>query len=131
MSDLFNQLGFVSAVLAGFAFTFVAGLLPLSSKSRAYPWVFGAALAAALSLMITAVGSVFASLAVRSEVVVDMARLHQLISQTFLVGVLGLLVAAGLSGWLRSRRLGIVSTVIAVLALWAAYGVIGPFLQAA
>ena len=62
MYPLFEQLGFVCSVLAGFAFAFVASLLTVDSTSRAYSWVFGSALFAAIALTVAAVGSVFAGL---------------------------------------------------------------------
>ncbi len=133
MTQLFGQLGFVSAILAGFAFTFIAGLLSSSSSSRAYPWVFVSALTAALSLMIAAVGSVFAGLGVEGDFL-DAAQTRELlalVSQSFLVGVLSLVLSSGCSGWLRSRRLGLVSSTLALLAAAVLAFVVVPFLRLA
>ncbi len=131
MPELFAQLGFVCAVLAGFAFTFVGGLLSSPVQSRAYAWTFGAALFAAVALMVAAVGAVFAGLAVAGQhVAAEQARsLHQLVSQAFLLGVIALLVAAGCVGWLRSRRLGFVSIAVAVLGFVGLAAVVVPFLR--
>jgi hypothetical protein len=131
MPELFAQLGFVCAVLAGFAFTFVGGLLSSSAQSRAYAWTFGAALFAAVALMVAAVGAVFAGLGTAGQFLApEQARLlHQLVSQAFLLGVLALLVAAGCVGWLRSRRLGLVSLAVASLGLAALAVVVVPFLR--
>lgn len=131
MTQLFGQLGFVSAILAGFAFTFIAGLLSSSSASRAYSWVFVSALVAALSLMIAAVGSVFAGLGVEGEYL-DEAQsetLLSIVSQAFLVGVLALVFSSGCSGWIRSRRLGFASTALAVLGTLVLASVVLPFLS--
>lgn len=131
MAELLGQLGFVSAVLGGFAFTFVGALLTVSGDSRIYPWAFGTALFASLALMVAAVGSTLASLAAANAYPAELARVHELVSQAFLLGILALLLGAGLSGWLRSRVLGYVSSSIAALALLAAVATLLPFLGSA
>lgn len=143
---LFHQLGLVSSLLAGFAFTFFASLLsstpepatptpgspaePPRGKSRAYAWVFVATLLSALSLMVAAVASVFAAIALEGRPAGDprILPLHQLASQGFLLGTICLVVAAGASGWLRTRRLGLVTASLAALALAAVGYVVVPFL---
>ena len=131
MTELFTQLCFVSSVLAGFAFSFVGGLLSSSSPSRIYGWAFSSALFAAVTLTVAAVGAVFAGLAFDGESAQGEQRrtLHQLVSQTFLLGILGLLVAAGCVGWLKSRQLGIVSVIIAVIGFLGMATVVMPFLR--
>lgn len=128
MADLMNQLGFVCAVLGGFAFTFVGGLLSSTSASRVYAWVFGTSLFASMALMIAAVGATLAGLAARGDYAADLGGVHQLVSQAFLLGVVALLLAAGLSGWLRSRQLGYVSLALAGIALFVAALMLWPFL---
>lgn len=131
MTQLFGQLGFVSAILAGFAFTFMAGLLTSSSDSRAYSWVFVSALVAALSLMIAAVGSVFGGLGVEGNFLGDtrIQNLLAMVSQAFLIGVLSLVLSAGCSGWLRSRRLGMISSVLAAISTFVFATIALPFLK--
>lgn len=131
MAQLFGQLSFVSAVLAGFAFTFVSGLLSSSSRSRAYPWVFAGALSAALSLMVASVGSVFGGLGVEGEYLnaAQSQDLLALISQAFLVGIFSLVFASGCSGWLRSKRLGWLSTFLSLLGAYVLGSVILPFVR--
>lgn len=131
MTELFNQLAFVSAVLAGFAFTFVGGLLTSTSTSRAYGWVFAASLVAAVALMVSAVGAVFTGLVIASDAARadTLATLHPLVSQSFLLGVLALIAAAGGAGWLRSRRLGLVSLAIGLMGLVALAAIVLPFLR--
>jgi hypothetical protein len=83
--------------------------------------------------MIAAVGSVFAVLGVASELAETqfLGTLHTTVSQSFLLGILALLASAGGAGWLRSRHLGYVSVVIAVLGLVALGFVVTPFLAIA
>lgn len=105
----FNHLSLISSLLAGYSFTFLGSLLTSTAQSRAYAWVFVSVLLAALSLMVAAVSSVFAGIAVQGVSVADprLESLHQLKSQAFLVGTVCLVLAAGASGWLRSQRLGV------------------------
>lgn len=128
MDELFAQLSVVSAILGGFAFTFVGALLALPVTSRVYAWVFGASLLAAMAFMVTALGSVLASLAVKNSYPVDIASLHAKISQAFLLGILCFLVATGACGWLKSRKLGYVSLAIAVVSALGVALVLFPFL---
>lgn len=131
MTELFDQLAFVSAVLAGFAFTFVGGLLTSTIPSRAYTWVFASSLLAAVTLMVSAVAAVFTRLALAREAAspAALATLHPLVSQSFLLGVVALIAAAAGTGWLRSRRLGLVSMAIALLGLVALAAAVLPFLR--
>jgi hypothetical protein len=128
LADLFAQLSVVSALLGGFAFTFVGALLGLSAESRIFAWVFGASLAAALAFTVTALGAVLVSLAVRNAFPVDIASLHQKISLAFLLGIGSFLVATGTCGWLKGRRLGWMSTVIAGLSAFGVGSVLAPFI---
>lgn len=131
MAQLFGQLGFVSAILAGFAFTFIAGLLSASSSSRAYSWVFVSALCAAFSLMVAVVGSVFAGLGVEGDFL-DEAQSQELlaiVSQSFLIGVMSLVLATGISGWIRTKRLGQISSALAVLTTLVLASIVIPFLR--
>jgi hypothetical protein len=128
MDELFAQLSVVSAILGGFAFTFVGALLGLPATSRVYAWVFGASLLAAIAFMTTALGSVLASLAVKNSYPVNIASLHGKISLAFLLGILCFLVATGVCGWLKNRKLGYVSLAIAVVSTIGVATVLLPFL---
>ena len=131
MDELFAQLSVVSAILGGFAFTFVGALLSHPATSRVYAWVFGASLLAAMAFMVTALGSVLASLAVKNSYPVDIASLHGKISLAFLLGILFFLVATGACGWLKGRKLGYVSSVIAAVSAIGVAIVLLPFLARA
>jgi hypothetical protein len=81
--------------------------------------------------MIAAVGSVFAGLGVEGNFL-DSTRIRNLlavVSQAFLIGVLSLVLSAGCSGWLRSRRLGIISSVLAGISTLVFATIVLPFLK--
>jgi len=131
MTQLFDQLGFISAILAGFAFSFLGGLLSLRSASRLYPWTYGGALTASFALMIASVASVLASLGTAGGYASEQQSREYLalVSQAFLLGVVGLVFTFGCSGWLHSRRLGIVATTLACIAACVLAIVISPFVK--
>lgn len=133
MSQLFEQLGFISAILAGFAFTFVASLLTLRVTSRMYTWAFSGALLASFSLMLGSVAAVLASLGVASNHLDEQRTMTLLavVSQSFLVGIFALVLAFGCSGWLHSRRVGQIATILSVLTAVTLVAIIVPFLRLA
>jgi hypothetical protein len=63
------------------------------------------------------------------QVALKWNRMHSSLSLLFIVGMLLFLASLGLSGWVRSRTLGIVSTVIALLAAVGFMLVLTPFLR--
>jgi hypothetical protein len=128
MAELFAQLSVVSAILGGFAFTFVGALLGHAAGSRVYAWVFGASLVAAMAFVVTALGSMLASLAVRNAYPIDVPALHGNISLAFLLGILAFIIATGACGWIKSRILGWVSTVIALASAAGVALVLLPFI---
>lgn len=128
MAELFQQLSVVSAILGGFAFTFVGALLGYSSISRSYPWVFGASLSAAMAFMVSSLGSVLAVVAVNNAYPVNVELLRLMVSLAFLLGILCFIIATSVCGWLQSRRIGYISTAIAMISASGVIVVLLPFL---
>ena len=52
-----------------------------------------------------------------------------LLSQLFCLGILLLLASFGLGGWVRSRTLGIGTTIVAVLGAVVAFVVLAPYMN--
>ncbi|MGS2719375.1 hypothetical protein [Paraglaciecola aestuariivivens] len=128
MDEMFSSIGLVSAIIGGFAFTFVGALLATESKSPAFNWVFGLSMFAATSLMAAALGSVLTSLAAKYGYEIDLQWMHQKVSLLFLAGILSLLASISLSGWLRSRQLGYVSLGVGIFSLLMMFWVLVPYL---
>jgi hypothetical protein len=141
LADLFRQLAFISALIGGFAFAFLGVLLTVPSRSRIVEWTAGMATATVAGLMICVIGwTLMASDVITStpakasaeeffKVALKLNRMHSRLSLLFIAGMLLFLASLGLSGWVRSRALGIVSTVIAVLAAVGLMLVLSPFLR--
>jgi hypothetical protein len=140
LADLFRQLAFVCALIGGFAFAFLGVLLTVPSRSRVVEWTAGMAMATVACLLVCVIGwTLMASQLVTprpSAAVVEefsfpvaMKRLHPRLSLLFILGTFLFLASLGLSGWVRSRALGIVSTVIALLAALGFVPVLTPFIR--
>jgi hypothetical protein len=139
IAEIFRQLAFVSALVGGFAFAFVGVLLVAPLQSRIVSWTAGISMAASAGLVVCALGwSLGASVvlvgasmeagAERSSLSASLNIMHLRLSLAFVVSILLFLSSLGLSGWIRSRDLGIVSTCIAVLAAIASVLVLSPFM---
>jgi hypothetical protein len=134
-AELYRQLAFISALIAGFSLTFLVQLLTSESKRRVVSWTIGFSLAATAGMIICALGwTLSAAVAVDPRAQDDLARwsivigsLHHRLSLTFISAILLFLVGVGLCGWVRSRVMGIVSTTIALAAAVAALMILKQF----
>lgn len=134
-AELYRQLAFVSALIAGFSLTFLVQLLTAESKRRVVNWTIGFSLAATASMIVCALGwTLSAAVVIDPRAQADIARwssslglLHRRLSLTFTSGILLFLVGMGLCGWVRSRAMGIVSSTIALIAAAAAIMVLKLF----
>jgi hypothetical protein len=136
-AELFRQLAFISALIAGFSLTFLVQLLTAQSTRRVIGWTIGFSLAATAAMIVCALGwTLSAAVVVDPRVQVDPARwagifslLHRRLSLTFTSGIFLFLVALGLCGWVRSRLMGIVSSTIALLAAISAFMILKLFVN--
>ena len=129
VAETLRQLAFLGTVLAGFAVTFLVGLLNATANRRSIDYTAGAALVAAACLIICSVVSVTGVFyivdrpALRSvtdlppEVRAAIMGTVRWAGMGFMLGMTALLVSLGTSGWIRSRKLGILSSVLAVMTL--------------
>jgi hypothetical protein len=121
LSEIGRQLATLSAFLGGFAAAFLGTLLALSSPRRQVGWAAGAAALAAAAFTVSVVLHPAAPRAANRAAEAGAARI--IVGLAFFLGLYSLLVALGLSGWARSRRLGMVTGwiagVAAAVATWA------------
>ena len=141
MGDAYGQLAAVSAVLGGFAVTFLSIVLTQADPRRRIAGAIGIATLAAACFFLSALGwallASFAGQVAASDPPTRAAlagrygaalALQRPISGLFLSGVLLLAVLLGFGGWLRSRRLGILTSGIAALTALAAMLILRPFI---
>lgn len=132
MTELFRQLAFITAILGGFSITFLSVLLTASAKHHMINWIVGVTTVAATCFVLSAVGSTFSAViaSYNDPLPSDIEALHEPLSLLFLGGSVLLFTVLGMSGWIRSRRLGIATTVIAALGLIGGLFIIAPFVVA-
>jgi hypothetical protein len=127
VAEIFKQSAFISALIAGFSFTFLAVLLTSSTRKPVDDWTAGFAIAAVAGLIVCALGwtlcvppilamTAQAATTTPFQLPEKFRMLHRLFSLIFLLCFFLFLTSLGLCGWIRSKKLGIVSTTIAVVA---------------
>ena len=139
-AELFRQTAFISALVAGFSFAFVGILLTSTSTKRIVGWTIAFSIAATAGLLVCALGwtlsaTRMAALAGQSAGNTPFAlpgaiqNIHRTLSLTFIGCFALFLVSLGMSGWIRSRALGVVATVVAAAALLFASSILREFIH--
>jgi len=129
LAELFRQCAFISALIAGFSFAFLAVILTNKTTKSIDDWTAGFAIAATAGLIVCALGwtlSVPHVLEFSGNKAIQVPEtfiiIHRSLSITFIACFFFFLTSLGLSGWIRSRRLGVVSSIIAIgaaiYAIW-------------
>jgi hypothetical protein len=120
--ELFRQLAFLSVFLGGFAATFLATLLAVDSPRKAAGWAIGSAAFSAAFFIITAMASVMLVSVLHPDIPADLQAGVSIVNGrivsalSFILGMYALLLGVGVSGWIRSRSLGLVTSLAAGLA---------------
>ena len=132
--EYYKQFGFVSSVLAGFAFTFFGVLLPVSVKGRAAGLAAFLAVAASTAFLLVTLGMTFAA-AVAASLPSDATMPASIVAQQtplsfcFLIGMGLLLASFGVGGWIHSRFMGIATIFLAAAGALGIILVLLPFLH--
>ncbi|MEO5626079.1 MAG: hypothetical protein ABIQ70_08750 [Dokdonella sp.] len=127
----YQQLAFVSSVLAGFAFAFYGTLLTAPATQRIASWAAFLAVCASICFLIVTLGSTFAvTAASHSETLPAAVQAQQEpLTTLFLLGIMLTLISFGLGGWVRSHKLGIATTSVALIGVIAVVWVMQPFIH--
>jgi hypothetical protein len=114
----------LSTLLAGFAITALLEVISLGKTGRTAMAAIIAFLVAAAMTLVSTVGGVLALSATGGFAGLDhpptwseLAIFNVAVGNWALVGLIAFLVGVGLTGWLRSRRVGIVSTLLIASSL--------------
>lgn len=120
---LAEQIAFLSAVLGGFSITYLATIIGFTSHPLVTKLTVGGTALAACSFIIAVIGSVSLIVLLHedapAQIVSDnaLAKGRLFSSLGFFLGIVSLLLSIGLSGWFRSKVLGIITSIIAFLSL--------------
>ena len=118
-----EHLASISAVLGGFAVTFLSVVLTHEDPRRRVGVLLGVTMAAAATYFIVALGW---SLSAATELPKSLQRPLSLL---FIAATGLLFVVLGLVGWLRSRALGMVTSALAVVSTCGAWLVLRSFIR--
>jgi hypothetical protein len=122
IAEIARQLATVSAVLGGFAATFLGILLQSHSPRRHVGCAAGAAAVASASFMIAVIAGTLVALVANPSAPKGFATpeflpwARQVLLISFALGINANLLSLGLSGWIRSRSLGLITSTAALLS---------------
>ena len=117
-----EQMSFIGVFLGGVSVTILLTIVVFSSSKKSVNWIVGTSAVAACSFLISVIASMRFVIALHPDLSFspDPAKVSLLWNSMILgygLGVISLITSIGLSGWLRSRRSGIVTTSISVVAM--------------
>ena len=120
LAEVLRQLAFIAAVIGGFTFAYFGVLLSITPERKVADWAAGVAMASAVSLITSTLLATTSTVVVIMRQATSFARLPRLVEAlsipagfTFFGGLFLLFVSLGLCGFIRSRWLGITSSVLA------------------
>lgn len=117
-----EQLSFVSAFLGGVSATILVTIVVFSSSKKSVSWIVAASALAACSLLVAVIASWRLSILLHPELPSSVSTslvkfLWGSMLLCYSIGFLSLISSIGLSGWLRSRRAGIITSSISSIAV--------------
>lgn len=118
-----QQMGSISAFLGGFSATFLATLLMTTRRSRAAGITIGASAVSAVGFIVSVLASTTLAGGLHPDAPAGfnppeyLNRVQMIMTLAFGVGSMALLLALGASGWVRSRRLGWLTTSVSLVGL--------------
>ena len=122
LAETGRQIASLSAFLGGFAATFFGILLQSSNSRRHVGWAAGAAAVASASFILAVISGTTLALVLHPGAPPGVAKatflpqVRLLILIAFTCGIYSILLSLGLSGWIRSRQLGVVTSVAALIS---------------
>jgi len=122
LAETGRQIASLNAFLGGFAATFFGILLQSPNSRRHVGWAAGAAAVASASFILAVISGTTLALVMHPGAPPGIAKptflpqVRSLILIAFSCGIYSILLSLGLSGWIRSRQLGIVTSVAALVS---------------
>jgi uncharacterized membrane protein YkgB len=115
-----QQVAFISALLGGFAFSVATSIVSRDDTTRLTGFLVGVMSIAIAALLLSTFFSAFVAVEAKLRPEVVGKRAYEYVAMitmpSFFIGILAFLVGLGLLGWIRSRAMGIVTSVVAASA---------------
>jgi hypothetical protein len=112
-----QQLILLSAFLGGFSATFLAAILTIEAKKKVTDWIVCISAASSCCFIVAAVTNIALVNGLQiEESLVTLSRLKIISSLGMISGIFALLICIGLSGWIRNRKIGLVTASFALIA---------------
>ena len=126
LADTYRAFSSICAVLGGFSIAFLVIMVTVAPDRKVASWATGSSIVAVACFLPAALNTFLASIPAASvtsarDLGPEVNGITGTASMLLILGVFALLVSLGLTGWIRSRRVGILSTVMAVLAALACW----------
>ncbi|RTQ53749.1 hypothetical protein EJV47_03170 [Hymenobacter gummosus] len=120
LAEIARQLGSISAFLGGFAAAFLGTLLTQNTPQRVLRWAVASAAVSSVAFIVTVVAMTKLVMVLHPQAPANVAKGGIMGARVagmlcFLLGTYTLMASIGLSGWLRSRRMGLVTSALAGL----------------
>jgi bacteriorhodopsin len=122
-AEICKQSAFISALVAGFSFAFLGALLVSSFKNQIIDWVMSFSILSIAGLLVCSLAWTLSASRMAlyngnniTQVPQTFLNLHRILSIIFILSFFFFLVTLGLSGWIRSRKLGIISSLISFIS---------------
>ncbi|WP_395373763.1 hypothetical protein [Marinicella sp. W31] len=122
--DVAQQMSLVGVFLGGISVTLLITLVVFNSPLKLANWIIGISALAGCSLLISVVASLRLIIALHPEFPSpetisssEIGLLWRSMVAGYGLGVLSLVISIGLSGWLRSRSTGIMTTGVSMITI--------------
>jgi hypothetical protein len=117
-----DQLSFVSTFLGGVSATILITIVILSSTKKSTNLLVVTSAIAACTLLIAVISAWRLTIALHPDIPVpfdvgNVLILWRLMIISYIIGFTSLIVAIGISGWIRSKRIGLITSSIAAFTL--------------
>ena len=126
LAEVYRAFSSICAVLGGFSIAFLVIMVTVAPDRKVASWATGFSIVAVACFLPAALNTFLASIPATTatsaqDLGADVTGVTGMSALLLVVGVLALLASLGLTGWIRSKRVGVLSTVAATLAALACW----------
>ena len=121
LAEVYRAFSSICAVLGGFSIAFLVIMVTVAPDRKVASWATGFSIVAVACFLPATLNTFLASIPAATapsaqDLGADVNGVTGMSALLLVIGVFALLASLGLTGWIRSKRVGILSTVAAILA---------------